>query len=91
METQPGPAATLLVWEKLGLSQEAFEKLPPSTRSALEREHNPQPPEKRRPVTRDLTAAELATLGEQAAREGWSQAEYTEKARALQQTPLPQP
>ena len=45
----------------------------------------------RRPVYRSLTPAELAAHDAQAAREGWSRAEYTERARALQQSPPPEP
>jgi hypothetical protein len=49
METQQRPEAPVPVWEQLGLSQEAFDKLPPSARTHLQRTHCPQPPEQRRP------------------------------------------
>ena len=82
----------LSTWAKAGIPWEVFEKLPPGTRIALDRTHNPTPPpavHSRRPVTRPLTPAELAAHNEQAVREGWSQAEYRERARVVQQTPLP--
>jgi hypothetical protein len=41
------------VWSQLGISQEDFNKLPPSERIALERTHNPQPPVQRRPLSRE--------------------------------------
>ena len=53
METPQRPETPVPVWTQLGLSAADFLKLPPSTRSALEREHNPQPPppvHSRRPV-----------------------------------------
>ena len=42
---QPQP-----VWEKLGLSREAFDKLPPEDRATLARLHTPKPPVQRRPL-----------------------------------------
>jgi hypothetical protein len=82
--------AGLPTWEKAGIAYAIFAKLHPNTRRDVHRTYNPQPPQpvhSLRPVTRSLTPEELAAHDAQAAREGWSRAEYTEKARALQQTP----
>jgi hypothetical protein len=78
------------LWAQLGLpSQEAFDKLDPGWRSTQAREHGQGPPlmdrSARRPTYRTLTAQELAALDA----EGLSWAARREKARVLQQTPLP--
>ena len=48
------PSAEQPVWTALGLSQEAFMRYLPAERMRLHREHHPQPPVQRRPVSREL-------------------------------------
>ena len=81
----------LFVWDKIGMEQQEFLGKPGTWQMDQARVFEPPPAgaHPRRPVTRNLTPEELAAHDAQAAREGWSQAEYIEKARALQQTPAP--
>jgi hypothetical protein len=58
-------------WEKLGMTKEAFDRLPPSNRLGLERTHNPKPVPSRRPwQTYTPTPEEQQALDEIKAREG---------------------
>ena len=81
----------LSAWDRLGMSRAEFDAQPWSWR--MDQGHAQHPPptgaHPRRPVYRSLTPAELAALKAQAAQEGWSPADYNERARVLQQTPLP--
>jgi hypothetical protein len=85
------PSVPTQPWDKLGIERTVWESLSPSTKLAMARQLQPLPPETRphprRPVYRDLTAAELKALDA----EGLSWAERHAKARQLQQTPLPAP
>ena len=78
-------------WELHNMSYAEFMAFPGTWRGTQGHLHHPPPTgfHTRRPVTRSLTPEELAAHNEQAAREGWSQAYKNERARALQQTPLP--
>ena len=78
-------------WELHGMTLTEFMAYPGEWRGTQGHLHHPPPTgfHTRRPVTRSLTPAELAAHKEQAAQEGWSLAESTEKARVLQQTPAP--
>ena len=66
-DSTPKPAelvsfiAALPVWTKVGMTYEAFDKMPPTWRSAQGWAHQ-APPVSRRPDTRILTAEELQTL-----------------------------
>jgi len=88
----PTPAAVaqfltaLPVWDKLGMTQEAFLAMPGTWRMDRGRDFAP-PPVSRRPTMRALTAAELAELE----RTGLTGAARIERARQMQQTPVPQP
>lgn len=77
---------TLPVWTLRGIAPEVFAALPPTERMRLEREYRPQPiapVHTRRPVSRVLTPAELATL------EGLPLAECLTRGRQMQQGPPP--
>jgi hypothetical protein len=41
---------TTPLWEELGIDKTLFDKLSPSERIRLQREHHPQPPVQRRPI-----------------------------------------
>ena len=93
-DTQPRPAdlTTFLdgldPWTKLGMDKGTFDKLPPDDRMTLARSFLPPVPLRpRRPTTRPLSPEELTALDA----EGLGWAERREKARVLQQTPLPEP
>jgi hypothetical protein len=70
---------------RLGLSEEAFNQMPPAWRLEQARTHQPQvtAPHPRRPVYRTLTPAELDSLKDLPFHE------RTTRGRQLQQTPLP--
>lgn len=76
--------AALPTWDKLGMTQDAFNAMPATWRLAQGWAHQ-APPVSRRPDTRVLTAEELKTL------EGLSWAEYHTKGRQMQQSPPPEP
>jgi hypothetical protein len=72
-----------------GIDRDVFDKLPPSERISIERRAAPPAPSQvhpHRPVTRALTAEELAALDAS----GLTGPARTERARVLQQTPLPE-
>ena len=73
------------MWTALGLSQEAFMRYLPAERMRLHREHHPQPPVQRRPVSRELTAAELASIADLPLHERRT------KGREMQHSPAPRP
>ena len=86
MADTPTPASRPL-WEVLGMTEEAFMRMPSAWRSARWYEQRP-PPEgahPRRPVSRILTAEELKSL------EGLPWAERSTKGRQMQQTPPARP
>jgi hypothetical protein len=82
----PTPTAP---WARLGIERTVWDSLSPTTRVDLARQHHPPPqvttPHARRPITRTLTAAELAALDAT----GLTGAARTERARQWQQTPAP--
>ena len=96
-DAQPSPQALsdyiggLDVWDKIGMEKQEFLGKPGTWQ--MDQAHVVAPPpagfHSRRPKTRSLTPTELAAHNEQAALEGWSKAYATERARVLQQTPLP--
>ena len=79
----------LSAWDRLGMSRAEFDAQPWSWR--MDQGHAQHPPptgaHPRRPVYRSLTPAELAALDA----EGLPWAERREKARAMQQSPPPEP
>lgn len=79
----------LYVWEKLGMDQATFDRMPVTWRKTQGQAFQPQQVHSRRPVTRDLTPEELTALDEETAREHLTGPERTERARQMQQTPLP--
>jgi hypothetical protein len=76
----------LPLWERLGMTEAGFLSYPATWRLDQARAHQ-APPGPRRPVTRELTKEEVAALDA----EGLPWAERREKARQLQQSPLPEP
>ncbi len=95
----PSPAAVeaylaaLPVWTKIAMEHDAFDAMPATWRLTIGHEYAPPPPpvHANRPTMRPLTPQELAAHEAQATDEGWTWAEKRERARALQQTPAPQP
>jgi hypothetical protein len=77
------------VWERLGMTEEVFNTMPPAWRKGQADLHRPQvtTPHPRRPVYRNLTPAELTALDAT----GLTGPARTELARQWQQTPLPAP
>ena len=73
------------VWEQLGMDKTTFDKMPADWRMEQARRLQPPPVHSRRPVTRPLSVEELAALDA----EGLPWSERRERARQLQQTPLP--
>jgi hypothetical protein len=74
---QPAQASSTQppVWEQLGMSEEAFTRMPPAWRLAQGRNLQPPPVHSRRPTSRPLSAEELTTL------EGLPWAERRERGR----------
>jgi hypothetical protein len=74
------------LWDKLGMDQATFDAMPPAWRlgQAMAEQARVTTPHPRRPVSRNLTAAELDSI------QHLPFHERHEAGRKLQQTPLPQ-